>query len=193
MISLSWIACWSGEAVTMNTPNDVRPAPGAGTFPPLPVETSPGHLRLVPKATTVTRPPTGALDDEWIGRRCGAYVIEKLLGEGGMGKVYSATKHRMGKRAAVKVILPEHSKNPLTVDRFLQEAKAAAQIDNPIIDVLDASELEDGRAYLLMLFVEGTPLDELCDHLVMLPLDLAASILFAIIPGQVTTIERGFR
>jgi serine/threonine protein kinase len=193
----------------MSTPDDVRPASGMGTpndvpeqlddgvdltsrmdppvaveLPPLPAETSPGHLRLVPKAGTVTRPPTGAPHDELIGRRCGGYVIEKLLGEGGMGKVYSATNPRMGKRAAVKVILPEHSRNPLTIIRFLQEAKAAAQIDDPnIVDLLDASELEDGRAYLLMPFVEGTSLEELCNHLVLLPLEMAASILFQICGG----------
>jgi serine/threonine protein kinase len=193
----------------MSTPNDVRPASGMGTpndvpeelddgvdltsrmdppvaveLPPLPVETTPGHLRLVPKAVTVTRPPTGAPSDELIGRSCGGYVIEKLLGEGGMGKVYSATNPRMGKRAAVKVILPEHSKNPHTIIRFLQEARAAAQIDDPnIIDLLDANEFEDGRPYLLMPFVEGTSLEELCDRLVMLPLDMAASILFQICGG----------
>jgi hypothetical protein len=63
MNSLSSLACWSGEAVAMSTPKDVRPASGMGTpndvpvelhdaveLSPLPVETSPGYLRLVPKA-----------------------------------------------------------------------------------------------------------------------------------------------
>jgi len=189
----------------MSASNDVRPAetpngvpeelhdgmdlvhrrgmPGAVEWAPLVVEPTPGCQRLNPRAITLIRPLPSVLD-ELIGRRCGGYVIERLLGEGGMGKVYGATNHRMGKRAAIKVILPEHSRNPLVVDRFFQEAKAAAQIDDPnILDVLDASELEDGRAFLLMPFVEGGSLEELCDHLVWLPLEMAAAILFQICGG----------
>ncbi len=161
-------------------------------LPPLPVETTPGHLRLIPKGATLTRPPTGTPVDELIGRRCGGYVIDALLGEGGMGKVYRATNPRMGKRAAVKVIRPDHSSNPQTVDRFLQEAKAAAQIDDPnIIDILDANELDDGRAYLLLPFVEGVSLEDLCEQLVVLPLEVAATILFQICSGLDAAHQNG--
>ena len=205
----------------MTTPKDLRFASGMGTpneapvemddaedrtsrvtpelsveLPPLPVETTPGLLRLLPKLTTVTRPPNGAPNvaplDELIGRRCGGYVIDALLGEGGMGKVYLATNPRMGKRAAVKVIRPDHSNNPQTIDRFLQEARAAAQIDDPnIIDLLDANELEDGRAYLLLPFVEGTSLEELCEQHVVLPLEMAAAILFQICSGLDAAHQHG--
>lgn len=165
-------------------------------LPPLPVETTPGRLKLVPRSPTITSPLGNPLAappaDELIGRRCGGYVIEALLGEGGMGKVYLATNPRMGKRAAVKVILPEHSKSPQTVDRFLQEAKAAAQLDDPnIIDLLDASELDDGRAYLLMPFVEGTSLEELCERQVPLPLETVASILIQICSGLDAAHQHG--
>jgi serine/threonine-protein kinase len=119
-----------------------------------------------------------------MGRRCGGYVIEGLLGEGGMGKVYLASNSLMGKRVAVKVILPEHARHPLNVDRFMQEAKAAAQIDDPnIIDVLDASKLEDGCPYLVMPFVDGTSLEDLCGQMGPMPLDVAATILLQICGG----------
>ena len=204
-IWLSSLACWSGEAATMSTPKDLRFAPGtpndapvemddaddrtsrmgsepALELPPLPSETAPAHLRLVPKAPM----------DDLLGRRCGGYVIDALLGEGGMGKVYRATNPRMGKRAAVKVIRPDHSSNPQTVDRFLQEAKAAAQIDDPnIIDILDANELDDGRAYLLLPFVEGVSLEDLCEQLVVLPLEMAATILFQICSGLDAAHQNG--
>ena len=204
-IWLSSLACWSGEAATMSTPKDLRFAPGtpndapvemddaedrtsrmgsepALELPPLPSETAPAHLRLVPKAPM----------DDLLGRRCGGYVIDALLGEGGMGKVYRATNPRMGKRAAVKVIRPDHSSNPQTVDRFLQEAKAAAQIDDPnIIDILDANELDDGRAYLLLPFVEGVSLEDLCEELVVLPLEMAATILFQICSGLDAAHQNG--
>ena len=195
------------RADAMTTPND-KFVPGKGTpteaplemddtedrtsrmgsqpaleLPPLPVETAPGRARPSLKLVTLPQPPT-AMPDELIGRRCGGYVIEALLGEGGMGKVYRATNPRMGKKAAVKILRPDHSRSPQTVDRFLQEAKAAAQIDDPnIIDLLDANELDDGRAYLLLPFVEGVSLEELCEQLVMLPLEMAATILFQICSG----------
>ncbi len=191
----------------MSTPKDVRFPPGVGTpneapvemddaadrtsrmgsepalaLPPLPSETTPGHLRLVPQLPV----------DELIGRKCGGYVIDALLGEGGMGQVYRATNLRLGKRAAVKVLRPDRRCSPQTVDRFLQEAKAAAQIDDPnIIDVLDASELDNGQAYLLLPFVEGISLEDLCEEHVVLPLEVAASILFQICSGLDAAHQHG--
>ena len=193
----------------MTTPKDGWDVPGRGTpieapvemddaedrtnrvgsqpsleLPPLPMETAPGKQRLVPKMNTITRPPTGRPADELIGRNCGGYVVDALLGEGGMGKVYRATNPRVGKRAAVKVIHPEHAGTPQIVDRFLQEAKAAAQLDDPnIIDLLDANELDDGRSYLIMPFVEGISLEELCEQHGVLSVELTASILFQICSG----------
>jgi hypothetical protein len=54
----------------------VDPEP-AMELPPLPVETCPGHLRLLPKPATVTRPPTGAPADELIGRRLTCAFVSK--------------------------------------------------------------------------------------------------------------------
>ncbi len=169
-------------------------------MPPLPVETQRGILRAAaatpsyqgadsPARSLEAQAPASvasrlAPHDELIGRRCGGYIIDSLLGEGGMGRVYLARNPRLGKRAAVKVISGEHSRNPRNVDRFLQEAKAAAQLDDPnIIDVLDASELEDGQSYLLMPYVEGTSLEELCEQLGPMPFDIAATILLQLCGG----------
>jgi eukaryotic-like serine/threonine-protein kinase len=184
----------------MGTPNDVLEAddrtsrvvpPYTGGLPPLPIDKDPGTVQLskAPRVAarspvTVTRPPEPGVPDELIGRRCGGYVIESLIGRGGMGEVYEARNPRVGKRVAVKVIVAEHSRSPANVDRFLQEAKAAAQIDDPnIIDFLDASEFDDGRTYLVMPFVEGCSLEDLCDQLGPIPLDVAATILLQICGG----------
>jgi serine/threonine protein kinase len=161
-------------------------------LPPLPVDTGPVRHRTARAAVTRTSPPVVRPDDELIGRRCGGYVIEGLLGEGGMGKVYVASNPRMGKRVAVKVILPEHARQPLNVDRFLQEAKAAAHIDDPnIIDVLDASVLDEDCPYLIMPFVEGTSLEDLCEQMMPMPLDVAATILLQICGGLDAAHQHG--
>jgi serine/threonine protein kinase len=135
----------------------------------------------IPEPMTNTMPP---VVDEMFGRRFGGYVIESLIGHGGMGKVYLARNSRMAKKVAVKVVVPEHSRTPRIIDRFFQEAKAAAQIDDPnIVDVLDAGEFDNGRCYLVMPFIEGGSLEDLCVRLDPMPIDIAVTILLQICGG----------
>jgi serine/threonine protein kinase len=135
----------------------------------------------IPEPMTNTMPP---VVDEMFGRRFGGYVIESLIGHGGMGKVYLARNSRMAKKVAVKVVVPEHSRTPRVIDRFFQEAKAAAQIDDPnIVDVLDAGEFDNGRCYLVMPFIEGGSLEDLCVRLDPMPIDIAVTILLQICGG----------
>ncbi len=87
------------------------------------------------------------------------YVIDGILGKGGMGIVYSATHKVIGKRAAIKVLRSEVSQNPTTVERFIQEACAVNKIGHPnIIDIFDFGTLPDGRAYHLMDLMVGESL-----------------------------------
>src|SRR5687768_9448374 len=68
-----------------------------------------------------------------IGRQVGKYVIETVIGRGGMGTVYKATHVELGSRVAIKVLDPRYSASPEIVTRFFHEAKAAAQIGHPNI------------------------------------------------------------
>ena len=87
------------------------------------------------------------------------YVIDGILGKGGMGVVYSATHKVIGKRAAIKVLRAEVSENPVTVERFIQEACAVNKIGHPnIIDIFDFGRLPDGRAFHLMDLMVGESL-----------------------------------
>jgi serine/threonine protein kinase len=149
-----------------------------------PVDTAQAALPGVPRPPATAVSMNGGRADDLIGKYCGGYVIEAVLGEGGMGKVYLASNVRLGRRAAVKVLRAQHSFRSDIVYRFLQEARAAALIDDPnIIDVFDANELGDGRAYLLMPYVEGESLEDLCVRKGPMAFDVAATILFQICSG----------
>ena len=54
------------------------------------------------------------------------YVIERLLGRGGMGNVYLAKQKSLDRQVALKVLHPQRLRNPASVDSFLREARAAA-------------------------------------------------------------------
>ncbi len=93
-----------------------------------------------------------------VGATVGKYRVGALIGEGGMGSVYRAQHTLIGKRVAIKVLRPELSANDEMVQRFFNEARAAARIDHPgIIDVYDFGR-HDGRAYLVMELLDGEPL-----------------------------------
>ena len=65
-----------------------------------------------------------------LGEVVGNYRITDQVGAGGMGVVYRAEHILLGKRAAVKVLLPERTQSREIVDRFFNEAKAASLIDD---------------------------------------------------------------
>jgi eukaryotic-like serine/threonine-protein kinase len=96
-----------------------------------------------------------------IGQSVGNYVIQRQLGEGGMGAVYLAEHPRIGRKVAIKVLLRELSANAQAVTRFFNEARASSEIRNEhIIDVLDFGELADGSSYLVLEYLDGRTLTE---------------------------------
>ncbi len=94
----------------------------------------------------------------------GQYKLERVLGEGAMGRVYLAKHHRIGRMAALKVLKSEHARNSELVQRFIQEAQAVNAIRNEhIVEVYDFGEqlLEDGSTcvFCVMELLDGRPLD----------------------------------
>jgi eukaryotic-like serine/threonine-protein kinase len=93
------------------------------------------------------------------GTNVAGYIIDGELGHGGMGVVYSAMHPVIGKRVAIKVLRPEVSTSQVTVERFIQEARAVNQIGHPnIVDIFAFGTHTDGRAYHVMDLLVGEPL-----------------------------------
>jgi eukaryotic-like serine/threonine-protein kinase len=101
-----------------------------------------------------------AMADEWTGQDIdGRYVVESVLGRGGMGIVLRAHHRFTGAAVAVKMLHGELSGDARMQERFLTECRAAAAIGHPAIaQVLDAGKTPDGELYLVMELLEGRSL-----------------------------------
>jgi len=96
-----------------------------------------------------------------LGQTLGSYTIERELGRGGMGAVYAAVHTLLGRRAAVKVLLAELSRDQAQVQRFFNEARAATAIKHPsIVEIYDFGWAADGSAYIVMEYMEGEALGQ---------------------------------
>jgi serine/threonine protein kinase len=107
----------------------------------------------------------------------GKYRIVDLLGRGLTGPVYKAIHGTMERVVAIKVVLPRVLQDSLTVDLFLREVRAAAQLQHPgIVTAYDAG-MSRGRHFLVMEYVEGPSLHNLVRLHGPLPVDLACELM----------------
>ena len=95
-----------------------------------------------------------------VGQVFGGYRLVTALRSGGMGTVYYAEHTVIGRRAAVKVLHADVSRNPQLVARFLTEARAANDIRHPnVVEITDLGQSGDVH-YIVMSFLEGETLGE---------------------------------
>ena len=107
-----------------------------------------------------------------------SYQIVRLIGEGGMGRVYEARHTRLrNKRFAIKVLVEEYAHQPEVVARFEREAEAASAIAHPnVVGVFDVHRLPDGRPYIVGEYLEGQEFGELLDRVGVLEPQIAVRI-----------------
>ena len=95
------------------------------------------------------------------GKKLGPYLIESLLGAGGMGEVYLARDTRLERTVAIKVLPTHLSSNPDLHQRFEEEARSISRLQHPNICVVHDIGSEDGIDFMVMEYVAGQTLDKL--------------------------------
>ena len=110
-----------------------------------------------------------------VGQTLGSYRIVSEIGKGGMGVVYLAEHALLGRKAAVKLLRSDVAGEQ--VERFFNEAKAAATLHHPgLVEVFDFGHHTDGRGFIVMEFLVGESLAERLERDPRLPVPIACTI-----------------
>jgi formylglycine-generating enzyme required for sulfatase activity/predicted Ser/Thr protein kinase len=112
------------------------------------------------------------------------YIVEGLIGRGGMGSVYLASHVHLGTKAALKVLLEQYSDDPTIKNRFINEARLLHELRHP--NVVEQREFfeENGRLVLVMEYVDGRGLDRMIGHEVgPIPWEKALPLFIQILDG----------
>src|SRR5436853_5760424 len=97
------------------------------------------------------------------GSQLAGYRITGALGQGGMGTVFAAEPAILGRKAALKTLLPALAGDGDFRERFIAESQMVAALDHPsIIPIYDAGE-SDGIVYIAMRYVSGGDLHQLLE------------------------------
>jgi hypothetical protein len=117
------------------------------------------------------------------GLRFGRYEVGERIGKGGFGVVHFAKDTELGRDVAIKFLRPEYQVRPHVVQRFLQEARAAARIGHPgIVTVFECGQIAgtglraDGTAFIAMELLKGKSLSDALEASGRMPPALAISI-----------------
>jgi eukaryotic-like serine/threonine-protein kinase len=90
------------------------------------------------------------------------YRVERMIGQGGMASVVAATHLHLNEPVAIKMLLPEMAQNPVVVQRFVREARAAVRLKGEhVTRVLDVGTLPWGAPYMVMELLAGVDLAQL--------------------------------
>jgi serine/threonine-protein kinase len=139
----------------------------------------------------VTEPEVDERDPR-VGAVVDRYTIVRLLGKGGMGAVYEARHARLGRRVAIKFLLPELAARAEILRRFENEAVAAGGLEHPnLVAVIDLGRAADGSPYLVMEFLEGEDCARLVRRAGPLPVARAVSIVLQACRGVAVAHDAG--
>jgi serine/threonine-protein kinase len=109
-------------------------------------------------------PTSDPTSDATSPQRIGEYLIRRMLGEGGMGRVYEAEERLSKRRVAVKVLRDELSKSDQARALFLNEMQILAHLEHPNVVRSLASMEIDGKLCIVLELLEGQTLRELLAH-----------------------------
>ena len=150
------------------------PLPDLGDLDPEP--TRPAIVRVEEDSESDVRKsvdiaPPGEEADPHLGRAFGGYLLERRIGQGGMGTVYQGRQISLDRTVAVKILNKALYDNQEFIKRFEREAKSIARINHPnIVGVYDFGKHE-GLWYMVNEFVEGRSIAAMLSERVLMPLD----------------------
>jgi len=113
----------------------------------------------------------------------GGYRLLRVLGEGGMGRVYEAEDAATGRRVALKLIAAEYAGSPAAVERFRREGRLASGVSHPRCVFVLAADESGGRPYIVMELMPGETLQDLVDREGPMPVEKALSRILDVIEG----------
>src|SRR4051794_28312719 len=117
------------------------------------------HLQTRSQQTPPYVEPAPAALPREIPSRIGRYSVQKLLGEGGFGRVYLGFDEQLNRPVAIKTPLRELVARPQDAEAYLEEARILASLDHPgIVPVHDVGRTENGLPFVVSKYVEGTDL-----------------------------------
>jgi serine/threonine protein kinase len=155
-------------------------------------ESTQSRNRPVEEGTYVQKePPSPLFGSSDYPSELGGYQLTKILGEGGMGRVYLADDLRLSRQIAIKVMRPDVAMNPQSRERFIREAKATAALEHDhIITIFQVGE-ERQIPFLVMPLLKGEPLSERLLRERKLPLKEAVRIGREIAEGLAAAHDKG--
>jgi WD40 repeat protein/tRNA A-37 threonylcarbamoyl transferase component Bud32 len=113
-----------------------------------------------------------AVGDRLQGRTLGDFVLREKVGEGQFASVYRAEQPTLAREAVVKILHERHRSSATNIQRFMREARLAAQLDHPYgAHVYTFGAETDGLLWIAMERVRGTPLQQLLGLHGRLPLE----------------------
>ncbi len=138
----------------------------------------PDDFRVCPRDATPRAEKASGIIDPLIGEVLGrTYRITRIVGEGGMARLYEAEHLRVDGKYAVKVIHDDLARDPSLLVRFEREARAAGKIHSEhVVRLFDALRTSDGRPCLITELFEGEDLQALLDREGRVPVDVAIPI-----------------
>ncbi len=113
----------------------------------------------------------------------GGYRLLRVLGVGGMGKVYEAEESATGRRVALKLVSADYAESADGVERFRQEGRLASMIAHPRCVFVLAADEDAGRPYIVMELMAGDNLDDFVRTHGPLPPKKAVAMALDIIEG----------
>jgi len=115
--------------------------------------------------------------DSIVGKAIGKYRVIRMIGEGGMGRVFLAEHVLLGRKMALKMLLPEFAGSKNAIRRFFHEARAVSQLAHEnIIQITDFVEEIGGLNYYVMEYLDGFSLHSLIRTEKMIPAERAVRI-----------------